>query len=85
MKNTTEATMASTTNLMPDLAPWDYEALKASIDRVGVIVPVFKDEYDDTIDGFQRGGRAENSASLTTRSKPSPGSPTMRSGTMHSP
>ena len=35
MKNTTEATMASTTNLMPDLAPWDYELLKASIARVG--------------------------------------------------
>ena len=54
MKNTTEATMASTTNLMPDLAPWDYELLKASIARVGVLVPVLKDEYGNTIDGYQR-------------------------------
>ena len=54
MKNTTEATMASTTNLMPDLAPWDYELLKASIARVGVLVPVLKDEYGNTIDGHQR-------------------------------
>ncbi len=46
--------MASTTNLMPDLAPWDYELLKASIARVGVLVPVLKDEYGNTIDGYQR-------------------------------
>jgi ParB-like chromosome segregation protein Spo0J len=43
-----------TTNLMPDLAPWDYEHLKASIARVGVLVPVLKDEYGNTIDGYQR-------------------------------
>jgi ParB-like chromosome segregation protein Spo0J len=39
---------------MPDLAPWDYELLKASIARVGVLVPVLKDEYGNTIDGYQR-------------------------------
>ena len=42
------------TNLLPDLAPWEYEALKASIARDKVLVPVLKDEFGNTIDGHQR-------------------------------
>ena len=34
MKNTTEATMTTTTNLMPDLNPWDYDpSRRVSDDR----------------------------------------------------
>ena len=40
--------------LLPDLAPWEYESLKASIRRYGVILPVVKDEHGITIDGHQR-------------------------------
>jgi site-specific DNA-methyltransferase (adenine-specific) len=42
------------TNILPDLAPGEYEALKASIRRCKVIVPVVKDEHGDIIDGRQR-------------------------------
>jgi ParB-like chromosome segregation protein Spo0J len=38
----------------PDLAPWEYESLKASIRRFGVILPVVRDEFGNTIDGHQR-------------------------------
>jgi ParB-like chromosome segregation protein Spo0J len=38
----------------PDLAPWEYEALKASIRRHGVILPVVQDEFGNVIDGHQR-------------------------------
>lgn len=38
----------------PDLAPWEYEALKLSIRRYGVILPVVRDEHGLTIDGHQR-------------------------------
>src|SRR5271157_3864117 len=41
-------------NLMPDLVPWNYDLLKASIARVGVLVPVLKDKFGNTIDGRQR-------------------------------
>ena len=43
-----------TTNLLPDLTPWEYDALKASIRRWKVILPVVKDENGDIIDGYQR-------------------------------
>ena len=43
-----------TTNILPDLAPWEYDALKESIRRWKVILPVVKDENGDIIDGFQR-------------------------------
>jgi ParB-like chromosome segregation protein Spo0J len=40
--------------ILPDLAPWEYEALKQSIRRWGVIVHVVKDGNGDIIDGHQR-------------------------------
>ena len=40
--------------LLPDLTPCGYEALRASIRRFGVILPVVKDEHGLTIDGHQR-------------------------------
>ena len=43
-----------TTNLLPDLTTWEYDALKESIRRWGVIVPIVKDENGDIIDGHQR-------------------------------
>ena len=43
-----------TTNLLPDLNTWEYDALKASIRRWKVILPVVKDENGDVIDGYQR-------------------------------
>lgn len=43
-----------TTNILPDLTTWEYDALKASIRRWKVIVPVVKDEHDNIIDGHQR-------------------------------
>ncbi len=45
---------AAAINLLPDLAPWEYDLLKESIDRLGVLVPVLKDENGNTIDGHQR-------------------------------
>jgi site-specific DNA-methyltransferase (adenine-specific) len=45
--------MTITTNL-PDLNPWEYDALKESIRRWKVILPVVKDENGEIIDGFQR-------------------------------
>jgi hypothetical protein len=42
------------TNLLPDLAPWDYELLEASIARYKVLIPVLKDEFGNTIDRHQR-------------------------------
>lgn len=39
---------------LPDQAPWEYEALKASIRRFGVILPLVKDELGEVIDGHQR-------------------------------
>src|SRR5271166_1053536 len=46
--------MTITTNLLPDLNPWEYDALKESIRRWKVIFPVVKDENGEIIDGFQR-------------------------------
>ncbi len=43
-----------TTNFLPDLTPWEYDALKESIRRWKVILPVVKDENGEIIDGFQR-------------------------------
>ncbi len=43
-----------TANILPDLTPWEYDALKESIKRWKVILPVVKDENGDIIDGFQR-------------------------------
>src|SRR4051794_32075687 len=40
--------------VLSDLAPWEYEALKASVKRYGVILPVVKDEFGGVIDGHQR-------------------------------
>ena len=44
-----------TTNLLPDLTPWTYDALKESIRRWKVILPVVNDENGDIILGRQRG------------------------------
>ena len=38
----------------PDLAPWEYDALKASIRRFNMILPVVMDEMGNVIDGHQR-------------------------------
>ena len=46
--------MTFTTNLLPALNPWEYDALKESIRRWKVILPVVKDENGDIIDGYQR-------------------------------
>ena len=43
-----------TTNLLPDLTTWEYGALKESIRRWKVILPVVKDENGAIIDGYQR-------------------------------
>jgi ParB-like chromosome segregation protein Spo0J len=43
-----------TTNILPDLTTWEYDALKASIRRWKVLLPVVKDENGDIIDGHQR-------------------------------
>ena len=43
-----------TTNLLPDLTTWEYGALKESIRRWKVILPVVKDENGDILDGYQR-------------------------------
>jgi ParB-like chromosome segregation protein Spo0J len=40
--------------VLPDLPPWEFSALKASIERFGVLLPVVKDEQGHTIDGHQR-------------------------------
>lgn len=42
------------TNILPDLKPWDYELLNASIARDGLLVPILKYEFGNTIDGHQR-------------------------------
>jgi ParB-like chromosome segregation protein Spo0J len=39
---------------MPNLEPWEFEALKESIRQYGVILPVVRDEHGRTIDGHQR-------------------------------
>lgn len=40
--------------LLPALTNWEYDALKGSIRRWGVILPVVKDENGQIIDGHQR-------------------------------
>jgi len=39
---------------LPEMTPWEYEALKASIRRYGVILPVVMDDSGNVIDGRQR-------------------------------
>jgi ParB-like chromosome segregation protein Spo0J len=46
--------MALGNNKLPDLAPWEFNSVKKSIRRWGVILPVVKDENGDVIDGHQR-------------------------------
>ena len=41
-------------NILPDLTTWEYAALKSSIRRWKVIVPVVTDEHGNIIDGHQR-------------------------------
>ncbi len=43
-----------TTNVLPELTTWEYDALKDSIRRWRVILPVVMDEKGDIIDGYQR-------------------------------
>ena len=40
--------------LLPELPSWEYHALKESIRRHGVLLPVIKDELGKTIDGHHR-------------------------------
>lgn len=40
--------------LLPELPAWEYQALKESIRRYGVLLPVIKDEKGRTIDGHHR-------------------------------
>jgi ParB-like chromosome segregation protein Spo0J len=40
--------------LLPELPAWEYAALKESIRRYGVLLPVIKDEKGRTIDGHHR-------------------------------
>ena len=57
------------TNLLPDLAPWDYELLKASIARDKLFVPILKDEFGNTKDGkYRRVNRRFGLLSRITRS-----------------
>lgn len=43
-----------TTNILPDMTTWEYEALKESVRRWKVLLPVVKDEHGIIIDGHQR-------------------------------
>src|SRR5881227_1628549 len=43
-----------TTHNLPDLTHWEFDALKESIRRWKVLLPVVKDENGDIIDGRQR-------------------------------
>jgi ParB-like chromosome segregation protein Spo0J len=43
-----------TIDTLPNLTPWEYSALKESIRRWKVILPIVKDENGDIIDGYQR-------------------------------
>ena len=40
--------------LLPELPIWEYQALKESIRRHGVLLPVIKDDKGKTIDGHHR-------------------------------
>ena len=40
--------------VLPDPPSWEYQALKESIRRYGVLLPVVKDEQGKTIDGHHR-------------------------------
>jgi ParB-like chromosome segregation protein Spo0J len=40
--------------VLPELPSWEYQALKESIRRYGVLLPVVKDEAGTTIDGHHR-------------------------------
>jgi ParB-like chromosome segregation protein Spo0J len=43
-----------TNNLPPNPTPWDYEALKESIRRWGVILPIVQDEEGSILDSHQQ-------------------------------
>ena len=47
-------TFATPFQLMPELPTWEYEALKESIRKLGVIVPIIRDENGTIIDGHHR-------------------------------
>ena len=68
------------TNLLPDLTPWEYEALKASVARDKLLVPILKDEFGNTIDGHQRERACHELGITDFRMKQSPGSQRRRSG-----
>ena len=40
--------------VLPELSRWEYTALRASIDRFGIIAPVIRDESGQLIDGHHR-------------------------------
>jgi ParB-like chromosome segregation protein Spo0J len=40
--------------VMPDLSPQDYEALKNDIAHRGVLIPVEYDEHGNVLDGYHR-------------------------------
>lgn len=40
--------------IMPDLTPEEYEALKADIQANGVLIPVEVDEEGNILDGYHR-------------------------------
>lgn len=41
-------------NPFPDLPPDEYDALLADIEKRGIVYPVIRDQYGNTIDGHQR-------------------------------
>ncbi len=47
-------TASSPYQLLPELPAWEFDALKESIRRHGVLLPVVKDELGTTIDGHHR-------------------------------
>lgn len=52
--NSKSDAMETPYQLLPELPTWEYEALKDSIRRLGVLMPVVKDEHGVTIDGHHR-------------------------------
>ena len=52
--------MSASYQLFRDLSPAIEAALRASIDRFGVLVPVVKDQHGNILDGYQRSRIAES-------------------------
>lgn len=44
----------TTTTLLPALTPEEYQALKADIEKNGILVPIIRTEDNQTIDGYHR-------------------------------